>query len=183
MARTKRRQDLNKVGGQDTLMPVSPKDQTVEKGLSHDGETANDGGRGIEVEEKVEEGSGREDEDDEMEGEGEEVRVPIGKKSPKDPTRKQKEEHERTHLPYRSWCEDCVRSRARNAPHHKKAPDDPLEEIKVPRIHMDYFFMSREDEAASSNPMLVIVDERSGSRYARLVGRKGLGSDGEMDAR
>ena len=41
--------------------------------------------------------------------------------------------------------------------------------------------MSREDEAASSNPMLVMLDERSGSRYARLVGKKGLGSDGEMD--
>ena len=135
----------------------------------------------MEVEERDEEGSEQEEGEDEVEGEGEEVRIPTGKKSPKDPTRKQKEEHERTHLPYRSWCEDCVRSRARNAPHHKKAPDDPPEEIKVPRIHMDYFFMSREDEAASSNPMLVIVDERSGSRYARLVGRKGLGSDGEMD--
>ena len=41
--------------------------------------------------------------------------------------------------------------------------------------------MSREDEAASSNPMLVVLDERSGSRCARLVGKKGLGTDGEMD--
>ncbi len=54
MERTKRGQDLNKVGGQDTLMPVSPKVQTVKKGVSRDGKTANDGGRGIEVEEKVE---------------------------------------------------------------------------------------------------------------------------------
>ena len=46
---------------------------------------------------------------------------------------------------------------------------------------MDYFFMSREDEKASSNPILVMLDEKSGSRYARLVGRKGLGTDGEMD--
>ena len=59
MARTKRRQDLNKVGGQDTLMPVSPKDQTVEKGLGRDGETANDGGRCIEVDHKVDEDSGQ----------------------------------------------------------------------------------------------------------------------------
>ena len=73
-------------------------------------------------------------------------------------------------MPYRSWCEDCVRSRARNSPHHKKAPEDPLEEIKVPRVHMDYFFISREDETASKNPMLVMVDEKSGPRYARLVG-------------
>ena len=66
--------------------------------------------------------------------------------------------------------------------HHKKAPEDPLEEIKVPRVQADYFFMSREDEAASRNPLLVVVvDEKSGSRYARLVGQKGLGSAGEMD--
>ncbi len=36
--------------------------------------------------------------------------------------------------------------------------------------------MSREDEKASKNPLLVIADERSGSRYARAVGGKGLPS-------
>ena len=46
---------------------------------------------------------------------------------------------------------------------------------------MDYFFMSREDEEASKNPLLVIADERSGSRYARAVGIKGLGEAGQMD--
>ena len=76
----------------------------------------------------------------------------VGKKSPKETIRKQREDHENTHMPYRSWCEDCVRSRARNSPsRRKKAPEDPLEEIKVPRVHMDYFFMSREDETASKN--------------------------------
>ena len=60
-------------------------------------------------------------------------------------------------------------------------PDEPLEELKVPRVHMDYFFMSREDEKASKNPLLVIADEKSGSRYARAVECKGLGEGGEMD--
>ena len=46
---------------------------------------------------------------------------------------------------------------------------------------MDYFFMSKEDEAASSNPILVIADERTGSRMARLTGRKRLCEYGEMD--
>ena len=46
---------------------------------------------------------------------------------------------------------------------------------------MDYFFMCREDEEASKNPLLVIADERSGSRYARAVGIKGLGEAGSMD--
>ena len=56
-----------------------------------------------------------------------------------------------------------------------------MEEVKVPRVHMDYFFMSREDEKASKNPRLVIADERSGSRYARAVGCKGTGENGSMD--
>ena len=46
---------------------------------------------------------------------------------------------------------------------------------------MDYFFMSREDEEASKNPILVIADEKSGSRYARAVGCKGLGESGSME--
>ena len=58
---------------------------------------------------------------------------------------------------------------------------EPLGEAKAPRAHFDYFFMSREDEEASKNPLLVMADERSGSRYARAVGIKGLGEAGSMD--
>ena len=46
---------------------------------------------------------------------------------------------------------------------------------------MDYFFMSREDEEASTNPLLVVADERSGARYARAVGHKGVRDDGSTD--
>ena len=46
---------------------------------------------------------------------------------------------------------------------------------------MDYFFMSREDEEVAKNPLLVIADERSGSRYARAVGIKGLVEAGSID--
>ena len=41
--------------------------------------------------------------------------------------------------------------------------------------------MSREDEEACKNPLLVMADERSGSRYARAVGVKGLGEANSMD--
>ena len=71
-------------------------------------------------------------------------------------------------------------SRARNSHHGRKVKDDELEEVKVPRVHLDYFFMSKGDEAASTNPLLVMEDERSGSRFARATGCKGLGEGGSM---
>ena len=51
----------------------------------------------------------------------------------------------------------------------------------VPRISIDYFFMSKTDEAAHENPLVVMLDEATGEKYARAVGRKGLGTQGEMD--
>ena len=96
----------------------------------------------------------QEDSDEEERKEG---RKSVGRKSPKEPTKLEREEHERTHCPYRSWCHHCVKSRARNGP-HRQLKEEPLEEVKVPRVHMDYFFMSRQDEEASNNPLLVVAD-------------------------
>ena len=66
-----------------------------------------------------------------------------------------------------------MRARAGNGHHRKQTPEEPLEDVKVPRVHLDYFFMSREDEEACNNPLLVMADERSGPRYARAIGVKG----------
>ena len=41
--------------------------------------------------------------------------------------------------------------------------------------------MSREDEEASTNPLLVVAVERTGSKYARAVGHNGVGDDESMD--
>ena len=41
--------------------------------------------------------------------------------------------------------------------------------------------MSNADEAASRNPILVMIDEETGEKYARAVGHKGLGHQGEHD--
>ena len=125
-------------------MPVRPKGRPTNEGLSYNGETAESGDEKIagdavaqsdgcvlpDAASRMEEGpdEGGSADEDEREGdkeEGGEARASVGKRSPKDPTRKQREDHERTHMPYRSWCEDCVKARARNAPHHKRAPEDP----------------------------------------------------------
>ena len=102
---------------------------------------------------------------------------------PKGPTQREREEHEATHIPYRSWCKHCVRGRAPNRPHRAapKEEDEEERERRVPRISMDYFFMGQEGEKASECPMLVMVDESTGNCYMRAVGRKGLGEGREME--
>ena len=46
---------------------------------------------------------------------------------------------------------------------------------------MDYFFMSQEEEKASRNPLLVMLDETTGNKYMRAVGRKGMGESRDME--
>ena len=61
--------------------------------------------------------------------------------------------------------------------HRKKEQED--KKGQVPRVSFDYFFMSHQDEAANENPMLVMIDEGTGDKYARTVGQKGLGGGAE----
>ena len=49
--------------------------------------------------------------------------LPSGLKinAPNRPTRKELEEHSVSHLPFRSWCEACIRGKAKANP-HKRGP-------------------------------------------------------------
>ena len=94
-------------------------------------------------------------------------------------SQEERDQHELTHTPYRAWCRHCVRGRGRNTPHRRRDPTE--EEATTPRVSMDYLFVSSKDEAACANPVIVMIDESTGEKYARAVGQKGLGKDGEMD--
>ena len=59
-------------------------------------------------------------------------------KSRMQPTLAELEEHRITHLPYRSWCEHCVRGRAIGQKHHRSTPAS-----LVPIVAVDYFFMTK----------------------------------------
>ena len=93
------------------------------------------------------------------------------RRRPKEPTESERLEHEATHIPYRSWCEFCVKGRGRNTPHFRHAAQDA--ENAVPRISMDYFFLGEGEECAHESPMFVMVDQDTGNRYARMVEQKG----------
>jgi len=118
-------------------------------------------------------------EDEEATEEGEEGRKAVGAKIPQKVSNEERQAHELTHTPYRAWCRYCVRGRGKNRAHKKSAIDKS--EIEVPRVAIDYFYMGAEDEKASENPLIVMVDEGTGEKYARAIGRKGLGDAGEMD--
>merc|ERR1712051_164500 len=50
----------------------------------------------------------------------------------------------------------------------------------VPRVALDYFFLNDDDREKDANPMLVMKDEGTSEKHARMVEHKGLmeGEDG-----
>ena len=135
-------------------------EKEVEKDLSQ-------GGHG-EQEEQIDQA------DEPSEGE-ERVRV---RRAPRSPSKKEKEEHEATHCPYQEWCRHCVRGKGRACQHRSNKERNFG---KVAKVHLDYYFMSRADEAASKNPCIVMVDDQTGEKYSRATGQKGLGEGTDMD--
>ena len=59
---------------------------------------------------EVEEAGGREESDEWEEFENRKV---VRKHDPRQPSQQEKEEHEMTHLPFRSWCRHCIMGRGR----------------------------------------------------------------------
>ena len=62
-------------------------------------------------------------------------RMPKGAVTPKEPTPQERELHELTHIPYRSWCPICVRAKARGTYHTQHYDRKPV-------IQVDYSFLT-----------------------------------------
>ena len=80
-------------------------------------------------------------EGDEGKGGGEEgeeygVRRTMKKMGPREPTSDEKEDHEKTHIPFRNWCRHCVRGRGKEEACRR---DGRIPE--VPEVHLDFMFM------------------------------------------
>ena len=115
-----------------------------DEGLSQDGEVLE--GQitpGRSDQEELAEG----DEESRMQEDEEEGREAKENRTGAQVSKKERERHELTHCPYRSWCPYCVQGRAHKRPHKAKTKEDK-EEVGVPRVSMDYFYMSTRDEEA-----------------------------------
>ena len=85
---------------------------------------------GVETEEAAEMQEGPAEE------ETNEERKPRRMADPAKPTKREIEEHEIAHLPYRSWRWACVQGRGKAAPRRRgREPGD------IPGLHMDFAFL------------------------------------------
>ena len=82
-----------------------------------------------------------EDMDDKEESE-ESRGVSVGRKKTTSPTLVEREEHERTHIPFRSWCSHCVAARASNPAHRGRKFAKAVEDDKdMKQVSYDYCVM------------------------------------------
>ena len=96
--------------------------------------------------------------------------VPLHRKPIRLPSRADQESHRRYHLPFRSWCPECVAGRKPNWGHFSVSEEDKAR--ACPEIHADYcFFRSR--EGGTSVPVLVVKDRGSRALAAHVVPQKG----------
>jgi len=89
---------------------------------------------------------------------------------PKEPTPEERLEHEKTHLPYRSWCQHCVKGRGKEMPHRRQEEAGGL-----PEVHFDYAFMGDEGDPGGTVPMLVARSRQDRMTLATAVPRKSTG--------
>ena len=100
----------------------------------------------------------------EEEGEAPRMRHPP---VPKPPSRAERERHEIMHLPYRSWCRVCVKSRGISSQHKSKGIN--YGQCAIPQVSFDYCFVA--------GTVLVMKDSVSKSIMSTVVPAKGAAHD------
>ena len=105
--------------------------------------------------------------------------VPAPAPSPCTPSRAEREAHEATHLPFRSWCEVCVQGRMDNPPHRRRAAE-VVEEHRLPEVHIDYAFLRRADSDVLAK-LVVLKALPSRAMQAWVVPSKGVGDQASAE--
>ena len=89
------------------------------------------------------------------------------------PTLAEREQHERTHIPYRCWCRHCVAARASNPVHRGRKFAKAVEDDKdMKQVSYDYCFM-RDQPGMESAKILVSKDRATRMVSAHVVPLKG----------
>ena len=85
-------------------------------------------------------------------------------------SQQKKEEHEMTHLPFRSWCRHCIMGRGRKEDCRKTME----KERQVPEVHLDYMFMG-DEKKGKTLAFLVAREKETRAVLSTVVPRKTTG--------
>jgi hypothetical protein len=75
--------------------------------------------------------------------------------------------HNLTHLPYRSWCRHCVKGRGKELP-HRRLQDEP----GMPELHADLCFLGDENDPGNTVPVFVMRERTTRMTLAAVVPSK-----------
>ena len=89
-----------------------------------------------------------------------EAQASVGMAAPVEPSSAEREEHARNHLPYRSWCDVCVRARALATGHSSHR--DVQDRYQKPQIVLDYWFVD------GRLPVLVMYERNRQALFGHL---------------
>ena len=106
----------------------------------------------------------------------EEARAARPSRDPGAPTQADRDAHAATHLPFRSWCDECVQGR-RDAPPHTRTKRGVGE---IPEVAFDYAFVRRDDEEDTVT-LLVMRDRDSKALRGWVLERKGVDTEATVD--
>ena len=152
--------------------------------------TAGEVNKGEDDEDKgKDEGKGSKDEDKMFEcrmcnedSDAEEGRIARPAMTPYQPSKREVDDHELTHMPYRNWCVHCNKGKAKNAPHTRGIQDDD-DPNRKPIISIDYMYMEADykdkkkeqyiKDVEGKTPILVVVDSKTKAVFAHDMEEKG----------
>ena len=100
---------------------------------------------------------------------GEEARRATPMYVPKGPSDAERRAHENHHMPYRSWCEYCVKGKGKESPHlsrYEQADDG------IPVVQIDYVFLHDTGDMEAKVTFLTMVGNSSGQMVATTVRRR-----------
>ena len=101
-----------------------------------------------------------------------EAEIPRVSLNPKNPTSREKQEHEDSgHAVCRNWCAACVQGRGVGAQYRIKLLEEEERERKTPIVASDYGFVTQEHE--DTFPSLICRDSRYGQTGATCCERRG----------
>ena len=92
-------------------------------------------------------------------------------RTPKGPTKEEREAHESTHCPFRPWCDVCVMGKAPDPGHPRMTEESP---DAVPVIEFDYSSASGVvSDPEHKLPLMSAGDSEHGSVFSTIIWKKG----------